>query len=102
MGMLEAMAHGLPVVMTPVGGVPDVVRDGETGRLVPVDDAPALAAALDGILSDPGRAREMGLAGRALVDETSRLDRVADSVGDVIQRCLQGSGGRVPRETAAS
>ena len=92
MGMLEAMAHGLPVVMTPVGGVPDVVRDGETGRLVPVDDAPALAAALDGILSDPGRAREMGLAGRALVDDTSRLDRVADRVGDVIQRCLQGSG----------
>jgi glycosyltransferase involved in cell wall biosynthesis len=89
MGMLEAMAHGLPVVMTPVGGIPDVVRPGETGLLVPVDDAPALADALDQVLSDPARAKEMGLAGRELVDCTSRLDRVAEQVGDVIQRCLE-------------
>jgi glycosyltransferase involved in cell wall biosynthesis len=99
MGMLEAMAHGLPVVMTPVGGVPDVVRDGETGRLVPVDDAPALAAALDAVLSDPAGAREMGLAGRALVDDTCRLDRVADRVGDVIERCLRASRANAGRGT---
>lgn len=90
MGMLEAMAHGLPVVMTPVGGVPDVVRPGEAGLLVPVDDAPALAAALDEVLSDPERATAMGRAGRLLVEETSRLDRVAEQVGDVIARCLPG------------
>lgn len=62
--LVEAMAAGLPVVASRVGGVPDLVADGENGFLVPPDDPPALAAAVDAILSDPALARRMGAEGR--------------------------------------
>ena len=56
--LLEAMAVGVPVIATAVGGIPEVLRDGETGRLVPVGDAAALAKVLAELLGDAsGRAR---------------------------------------------
>ncbi|WP_327720897.1 glycogen synthase [Streptomyces sp. NBC_00490] len=63
---LEAMACGTPVVASRIGGIPEVVEDGKTGVLVPVDDdfEPALARALDSVLGDPEGARRMGEAGR--------------------------------------
>lgn len=63
---LEAMACGTPVVASRVGGVPEVVEDGVTGVLVPVDDVfeQGLARALDSVLGDPEAARRMGEAGR--------------------------------------
>jgi alpha-maltose-1-phosphate synthase len=61
---LEAMACGTAVVGTRVGGIPEVVADGETGLLVPPDDPAALAAALNALLLDPARAIAMGAAGR--------------------------------------
>jgi starch synthase len=61
---LEAMACGTAVVGSHVGGIPEVVADGETGLLVPPEDPDALAAALNALLRDPGRARAMGQAGR--------------------------------------
>lgn len=64
MSALEAMAAGLPVVATAVGGVPELVVDGETGFLVPPGDAPALGRALDRILDDPDLRRRLGEAGR--------------------------------------
>jgi alpha-maltose-1-phosphate synthase len=61
---LEAMACGAAVVASQVGGIPEVVADGETGLLVPPGDPPALAAALNELLADPTRAAQMGEAGR--------------------------------------
>lgn len=69
MSLLEAMAHGRPVVATAVGGTPEVVADGETGLLVPPRDPAALAAALRRLLEDPELRRRFGEAGRRRVAE---------------------------------
>lgn len=60
---LQAMAAGLPVVATPVGGTPEIVQDDITGRLVPVENPQALAQALDTLLQTPKLAADMGQAG---------------------------------------
>ncbi len=62
---LEAMSCGLPVVATLAGGISEVVVDGTTGRLVPVGDVDALAAAMDEVLGDRALAARYGAAGRA-------------------------------------
>ncbi len=64
---LEAWANGLPVVAAAAGGVPDVVRDGEAGYLVPFGDLDALSRAIGGLIDDPERARALGAVGKALV-----------------------------------
>jgi len=61
---LEAMAHGRPVVATHVGGLLDLVVDGETGIVVPPRDPVALRSALDRLLADKELRRRLGLAGR--------------------------------------
>jgi len=62
--VLEAMAAGVPVVASDVGGIPDQVRHAREGLLVPPDDTIALGEALLGLLRDPDRARRLGEAGR--------------------------------------
>ena len=62
--MLEAMAVGLPVVATPVGGIPDVIEDGINGCLVPVGDSAGLAGSLERLLRAPDLRRRMGVANR--------------------------------------
>jgi glycosyltransferase involved in cell wall biosynthesis len=62
--LIEGLACGRPVIGTRSGGIVDVVRDGETGVLVPPDNAPALADAIRRLAADPEGAREMGRRGR--------------------------------------
>ena len=62
--VIEAMQAGIPVVASRIGGIPDLVVDGETGVLVPHADARALADAITSILEDPDRARTLGSAGQ--------------------------------------
>jgi phosphatidyl-myo-inositol dimannoside synthase len=81
---LEAMAAGLPVVACRAAAVPEVVRDGETGVLVPPRDPPALADALAGLLRSPDRARALGGAARKRVAAYS-LERVADRFLDTVR-----------------
>jgi glycosyltransferase involved in cell wall biosynthesis len=64
MSVMEAMAAGLPVVSTAVGGVPELVRDGETGLLVPSEDTGALAQAIQALVDNPARRQAMGAAAR--------------------------------------
>ena len=64
---LEAMAAGLPVVATAVGGLPTLIKDGVTGFLVPSDDEMALARKLADLRADRALAREVGERGRAHV-----------------------------------
>jgi glycosyltransferase involved in cell wall biosynthesis len=67
--LLEAMAAGLPVVASDVGGIPEIVEPGETGVLVPAGDASRLAAAIQDLLSDRRRARDMGDRGRLVAEQ---------------------------------
>jgi glycosyltransferase involved in cell wall biosynthesis len=60
MSILEAMASGIPIVSTPVGGIPEVVGNGREGVLVPPGDVPGLSAAISRLLGDPGLRSRMG------------------------------------------
>jgi len=77
---LEAMMHRLPVVATRVGAVPDMVLEGQTGRLVEPGDAAALAAALIDVLGDPATARRYGEAGFVRATETYTWQRVGQRI----------------------
>lgn len=85
--LLEAMTLARPVVTTEVGFAPSIVRDKESGRIVPVGDSAALGAALRDVLDDPG---DMGEAGRRAVEATfdsaALVDRIEGVYGEVLQR----------------
>ncbi len=67
--LLEAMAMGLPVVATAVGGTPEVITDGQSGHLVGADDPASMAAAVDRVLVDPTGGARLGRAARTVVEE---------------------------------
>ena len=73
--LIEAMAQGIPVVATDFGGIPDLVRDGETGLLVSPGDVTELALAIKTILSAPLLRASLAWAGRSKVDEEYSLDK---------------------------
>jgi glycosyltransferase involved in cell wall biosynthesis len=62
---MEALAAGLPVVATRVGGIPDMIQDGETGHLIDVGDSIALSDKLEALIGDEAHRRQMGARGRA-------------------------------------
>ncbi len=85
---LEAMAAGLPVVGSRVGGIPEMVVDGETGLLVPSRDAARLADALASLADDPARRRAMGASGRRRAIEVFGLERHRDRVQEIYDRLI--------------
>jgi glycosyltransferase involved in cell wall biosynthesis len=78
----EAMAAGLPIVATTVGGIPEMVRHGEAALLVPPADPEALAAAVLRLLANPRQAAAMGRAGRRLVAERFDIRTQARALAD--------------------
>lgn len=94
--LLQAMAMTRPVVGTTVGGIPEVIIDGETGLLVPPRNPQALAQALDKLQGNPNYRLELGLRGRDLVEERFSLDQMAaeiETVYDVLESRRAGEGG---------
>jgi glycosyltransferase involved in cell wall biosynthesis len=72
----QALAMGTPVVATATGGIPEIIRDGETGRLVPPADPRALAQAILSLLRDRAWARRLAQAGQALVRERYTIEQM--------------------------
>lgn len=86
--LLEAVQLGRPVVSTPVGLAPEVIVDGETGALVPVGDASALAVALGKVLADPARAAAMASAASRVGQERFSSRHLVSRVEDVYRSVL--------------
>jgi len=80
---LEAMACGSAVVASNVGGIPEVVADGETGLLVPAGDEAAFAAAIDALIRDPARAAELGARGRQRAVMEFSWDQIAAQTAEL-------------------
>jgi glycosyltransferase involved in cell wall biosynthesis len=88
---IEALAAGRPVVATRVGGVPDVVRDGEDGFLVDAGDADALAERLERLAKEPELRERMGRAGRERVLPRYTVERLVDDVDALYRELLAGT-----------
>jgi glycosyltransferase involved in cell wall biosynthesis len=91
--VLEAMAAGLPVAATAVGGVPELVAPARTGWLAAPGDPPGLAAVMSRLLEDPEQCRAFGRAGRERALRDFSLQTMARRYEDVLDRLLAGAGG---------
>ena len=84
--LLEAMAHGRPVVATPCAGTRGLIKDGINGLLVPPRDPAALAAVLNRLSANPGEAARLAAAGRATVEQYA-WERVQPKLEKILERC---------------
>jgi glycosyltransferase involved in cell wall biosynthesis len=78
--VVEAMACGLPVVTTDAGGIPEAVRHGVNGLVATAQDVEALVAHLGELIADPVRRRDLGAAGRRMVEERFDVRRAAQEL----------------------
>jgi glycosyltransferase involved in cell wall biosynthesis len=95
---IEAQAAGLPVVGTRVGGIPEVVVDGQTGLLVPPRDPPALSGAIEKLLDRPDLRRSMGARARERAERRFGWERHVDLLTEVYERMASDRVGRVLAE----
>jgi glycosyltransferase involved in cell wall biosynthesis len=87
--VLEGMAAGLPVVASRGGGVPEMIRDDETGRLVDMGDSAALADELVRLAKDPAERLRLGGAAQSFVRREFTLDKTVEGVVDVYRSLLR-------------
>lgn len=90
MTLLEAMAHGRPIVATDVGGNPEVIRDGQTGLLVPPDNPAALAEAILKLLQDTSFGTRLGRQAKDLFEREYTIQRHCEKLADYYLRLLNG------------
>ena len=90
--ILEAMSCALPVIATRVGGNPELVVDGETGRLVPSADVPALAAAMEEIFVAPQTSMAFGMAARRRIEAQYSLDSMVGSYLTLYEQAMRDQG----------
>lgn len=90
--VLEAMAHGRPVIATRIGGIPELVEDGVTGLLVPRAEVGPLAEAILSLVDDPGRAAAMGAAARATHRRRFSAERHASRLARIYREVRSGGG----------
>ena len=88
---MQAMACGLPVVSTPVGSIAEIVQDGDTGRLVPPEDAQALRAALEALLADEALRRSLGARAWETAQQRFGEDRMVERMLDVFSVVARSS-----------
>jgi len=93
--VIEAMTTALPVVVTPVGAIPEIVQDGSNGLLVPVGDRDALTVAIERLFTDPALAGRLGRAAWQTVQDRYSAERVSQRYAELFAGL---AGERPPRE----
>jgi glycosyltransferase involved in cell wall biosynthesis len=86
--LVEAMATGLPIVASRVGGIPDLVKHGENGLLVPPADEGALERAISDLLSDEARRKRMGETGKRICRPYS-IEAMVEKIDDLYSRLVE-------------
>jgi len=86
--LVEAMAAGLPIVASSVGGIPDLVKDGKNGHLVPPEDACALEKAISALLEDKAQRKRMGEAGKKMCRPYS-TEAMVEQIDDLYRELLK-------------
>jgi glycosyltransferase involved in cell wall biosynthesis len=88
MAVLEAMSRGLPVVCTPVGGLPELIQNGRNGVFVEPGNANSIAEAICRLISDPKYAASIGSNGRSTVQQRCSLATVSEQIRQIYMQCL--------------
>ena len=86
--LIEAQAQGVPVIATKVGGIPEVVKDRETGLLVAAQDPAALQSAIEDLLNDPGRRQEMARKAQEFVKDRFGAARLIERLSGIYRETL--------------
>ena len=98
--VVEAMMAAKPVVATNGGGIPEIVLDGDTGLLVPMNDAPAMASAIERVLRDPASAKGMGERGLKRAREYFSIARTGNKIARVYEHLLVHEAQKKRRQRA--